>query len=282
MDVIVFGNAFYPSGSPGRRFGEAATIEISRDVNGNGVADDPWYLIRGTHLNSPSPSEHLASQTWDDDTLDSTFPPASVAWLPVGASGQWATTGYLLPAAAFGGPVVVNPLGVESPDEGIYGYADMTPALILGDLTGDNAVDDPTVTPDRFYTVPDDPRVVGVTPGSGGGDALDIAWAVHPGTGAPAGLDGMDFIRIATAVNAVNGIFGEVSAEVAAVAIVRPLLRSDIDGNGVVNSADISAFLTRWLADITGQGPGAGDFSGDGVTNSSDISAFLVAWLARE
>ncbi len=54
---------------------------------------------------------------------------------------------------------------------------------------------------------------------------------------------------------------------------------ADWDGNGSVNSSDISAFLTTWLMSI-GDGGLAGDFSGDGVVNSSDIAAFLTAWLA--
>ncbi len=284
MDLIVFGNAFYPSGNPNRRFAEGATVEVSRDENGNGLADDPWYLIRGTHLGEPGtpPAAYLAFQTWDDDFDSPLYPPLSPAWLPPGASGQWTTTGYLLPAAVFSLPVVANPLGPGAEEEGIYGYADMSPTLILGDTNGDNIVDDPALTPERFYTIPDDPRTVGITPGSGGGDAIDIAWAVDPLTGEPAGLTSVDFVRITTAVNAVNGVLGEVSAEVAAVAIVRPVVRSDIDGDGAITSSDISAFLTLWLADVTGQSPGSGDFDGDGTTNSSDISAFLAAWLARE
>jgi len=284
MDLIVFGNAFYPSGNPGRRFAEAAVVEVSRDENGNGLADDPWYLIRGTHLGEPGtpPTACLASQTWDDDFDSALYPPLSPAWLPPGTSGQWTTTGYLLPAEIFALPVVTNPRGLGAEEEGIYGYADMSPTLILGDTDGDNIVDDPDVTPERFYTTPDDPFTVGISPGSGGGDAIDIAWAVDPLTGEPAGLTSVDFVRITTAVNAVNGVLGEVSTEVSAVAIVRPIMRSDINGDGVINSMDISEFLTLWLADVTGLSPGSGDFDGDGATNSSDISAFLTAWLARE
>lgn len=53
---------------------------------------------------------------------------------------------------------------------------------------------------------------------------------------------------------------------------------TDFDGNGTVNSADISAFLTAWLASQHGTS-WAGDFNGDTAVNSADISAFLTAWL---
>ncbi len=53
---------------------------------------------------------------------------------------------------------------------------------------------------------------------------------------------------------------------------------ADWDDDGAVNSNDISAFLTSWLASI-GAGDLAADFNNDGQVNSNDISAFLTAWL---
>jgi hypothetical protein len=46
----------------------------------------------------------------------------------------------------------------------------------------------------------------------------------------------------------------------------------------LVNSADISAFLTAWLTSLE-QGTMEADFNGDAAVNSSDISAFLSEWL---
>ena len=46
-----------------------------------------------------------------------------------------------------------------------------------------------------------------------------------------------------------------------------------------MNSSDISAYLTSWLASVA-DGTTAADFNFDGGVNSSDISAFLTAWLA--
>ncbi|HYE03314.1 MAG TPA: GC-type dockerin domain-anchored protein [Phycisphaerales bacterium] len=53
----------------------------------------------------------------------------------------------------------------------------------------------------------------------------------------------------------------------------------DFNRDCVVNTADISAFLAAWFADLA-NGTHAADFNADGVTNTSDITAFLSAWFA--
>ena len=52
----------------------------------------------------------------------------------------------------------------------------------------------------------------------------------------------------------------------------------DWNDDDVVNSTDISAFLTSWLDSVT-NGNLIADFNADTVVNSTDISAFLTAWL---
>jgi len=54
---------------------------------------------------------------------------------------------------------------------------------------------------------------------------------------------------------------------------------ADWNASGTVTTADISAFLTDWFADIA-NGTSIADFNGSGVTNTSDLSAFLGAWFA--
>jgi hypothetical protein len=67
----------------------------------------------------------------------------------------------------------------------------------------------------------------------------------------------------------------EGAVECVQVAVCRP----DWNQDQVVNSSDISAFLTTWLASVQ-DGTLEADFNEDQTTNSSDISAFLTAWLA--
>lgn len=53
---------------------------------------------------------------------------------------------------------------------------------------------------------------------------------------------------------------------------------ADWNGDGTINSNDISAFLGDWLASVQ-DGTLDADFDRDGQVNSNDISAFLSAWL---
>ncbi|MBK7406238.1 MAG: hypothetical protein IPJ41_16940 [Phycisphaerales bacterium] len=222
LDFIVFGNAFWSGGNANRRWAEPGVVEVSLDANGNGLADDAWFLIPGSHL--PDPPTAWRSQTWDDDASDPLYPPAYSWWVPPGEHGVWQTWAFRLPAHPFEDAILVeNPNGPFATTEGVWGYADCSPTLVLGDLDGDGVVDAPGLPPERFYTVPDDPLTVGVDAGSGGGDAFDIAWAIDAGTGAPAQLRGIDFVRITNATNVVLGPFGERSAEVCGVAEVRAL-----------------------------------------------------------
>jgi len=241
MDAIVFGNAFWVGGDPNAHWAECATIEISLDENHNGVPDDPWFLIPGSHI--VDPAEQLSVMTWDDDVGDATYPPDLASWIPAGASGVWETEAYALPVELFGVPTVTNPSS-DSAVEGIYGYAEYTPTRVLGDWNGDGAVDDPGATPEDFYTVPDDPLVVGITEGSAGGDAFDIAWAIDPQTGAPAQLDGFDFIRLTAAVHSVMGVLGEKSPEIDAVADAAPDPFGDLDDDHDIDLADVSTWRT--------------------------------------
>lgn len=65
-----------------------------------------------------------------------------------------------------------------------------------------------------------------------------------------------------------------------------PQCPADVNGDGMVNSADISAYLTDWNAAVNPGGcppppdPCPADINGDGTVNSADISASLTVWLA--
>jgi len=272
MDAIVYGNAHWQSGSPQRRFAECVTIEISLDANGNGIADDAWYLIPGSHITDLD--GQFLEVLWDDNVNDASYPPADADWIPPGAHGVWSTSGYALPTAIFGATVLVNP----SPDptiEGVFGYADSSPTLVLGDLDADNVVDDAAMTPEEFYTWPDDPRAVGMSPGAGGGDAFDIAWAVDPETGEPANLPGFDFIRLTTAVNFVLPPFGEKSGEIDAVADVRPDPWGDVDRDDDIDLWDVAVLQTCFGEVPLGDECQVVDLGDDHVVERLDATALL-------
>lgn len=274
IDAIVYGNASFVAGDPQRRFAEAGVIEIAQDLTGNGQPDGPWYLIPGSHLAAGSAIGRDA-MLWD--AVDPLLPPTNASWFPTGESSPMMTWAYSLPSVVFGVSVLVNPnLGGGDPTvQGVFGYADCSPTLRLGDLTGDDVVDDFVITPEEFYTSPSDPRRVGVSPGSGGGDGFDIAWAIDPATGEPAGIDSFSFIRITTGVPyGTPGLFGEISTEIDAVARVRAVVPgADWDGDGIVTIGDYFAFLTDFFGSNA-------DVDGDGLTTIGDYFSFLTQFFA--
>ncbi|MBC7834817.1 MAG: hypothetical protein H7Y88_06925 [Phycisphaerales bacterium] len=72
---------------------------------------------------------------------------------------------------------------------------------------------------------------------------------------------------------------GEIDgADLTLLAELAGLSGADFDGNGAIGSADITAFLVAWFADLAG-GTLAADFNQSGVTSSVDITAFLAAWF---
>jgi len=256
LDAIVYGNAFWAGGDASRRFAEGGIIEISRDVNGNGIADDPWYVVRAQVMPAV-PATVLQSQSWDNSAGTPT-PPANTSWYPappwfVGWPSSYVTQAYRLPPA-LEVSVLVNPGGPGATAEAYWGLADLSPTMVLGDLDGGGLVDDPLMSPSDFYTSPDNPFEVGITPGTGGGDAFDIAWAVDAQTGAAAGLEGFDFIRISTGANRVDFMLGEMSTEVGGVARVRARPGFfDLTGDGVADVEDLYAFEAA-AVDLTGEG----------------------------
>jgi hypothetical protein len=51
-----------------------------------------------------------------------------------------------------------------------------------------------------------------------------------------------------------------------------PPLVGDLDGDGVVNGADLGIMLTSWGS------AGAGDLNGDGIVDGADLGIILTSW----
>jgi hypothetical protein len=279
LDCIVFGNAYWVSNDPRQRWAEPAHVEIMRDVDSDGLPgtcpEEVWYLVPGSH--TPDAST-WRTQTWDD-VLGDPFPPANTSWFPDDDDGQYTTSAFEVPASIYSTPGVVA--SAASPLEVLFGYADLSPTLKLGDLTGNNIVDDANMPPESFYTMPDNPWRIGVTPGSGGGDAFDIANAVDPQSWQPANLDGFDFVRITVAIDAVFGLLGEMSTEIDAVSAVQPVTcPGDWTGDGVIDLVDL--LRARNAIGIEDPDTGfsiPGDTVHDGVHDLADVARLRGAYL---
>lgn len=294
LDAIVFSNTFWYAADANLHSGELATIEIMPELNGNNIPGDyqgeTWYIIAGSHLSEPN---DYRTQFWDKDDPDLFGYPNYTGW-----PDTYETGGFeLFPNYENVGTeyepvwVLVNPYrddGDPNNDhlEAYWGYAEYTPGLKRGDRDADDANDSYGDCPDMpaglFYTVPDDPFTVGMTAGAGGGDAFDISWAVEPNSFVPANLDSFRYIRITTAVHerefGDGGVLGEVSAEIDAVADVRPF--GDIDGDQDVDNDDLYLFSLAWLSQWPdGNFEPAADFVVDNEIDFKDYAKFACGYL---
>ena len=225
LDAIVYGNGFWQGRNPKMKWQEPGVIEISKDANGNGIADDTWYVIKGSHTPAVPSSLWM---TEEYDKTDAAYLPSDKAVYPDNSSAYGmayypsyadhiSLSGYQIPSALSGSHTNPNTNGAEE----VWGYADCSPSLFLGDMDANDSRDDLSITSEEFFTTPDDPKATGMTPGSGGGDAFDIAWA-KDAAGNSANLDGFDFIRITTGPDVWTEDYGEMSTEIDAVADASP------------------------------------------------------------
>jgi len=200
LDCIVYSNAFWTAGDPQRKWEEPALIEISEDVNSNGLADDAWYLIPGSRGFSYTPFPAVSEPAGRDND------PPQATTLMAGTIRNPNSTD-------------VNPS--NNAVEYTWGYAKLNPTM---QPYLDN------------YARPDDPQAVGITPGSGGGDAFDIAWAVDA-TGAPARITRFHFIRLTSFITRNYAGLGFASPEIEAVADVAADI--DTDGDGILDDYEV-------------------------------------------
>jgi hypothetical protein len=290
-DFIVFGNAFYVFGNPALRWMEPGVIEASIDLNANGLADDPWYTLRGSRWIEQDASDPLAPPGVKQTNRLITASSVPASWIPAHRAGQpsWIESAWELSGEGFAGPSG-SPIVADPADGSItWGYADCSPTLLLGDLDGDNIVDAPAIDPARFYSCPprSDLPAGARTPFSGGGDAITIEGAIDS-QGRPVTLQAIDFVRIRSAVvSDFTSPFGENSVEVGGVSrvLIRP--RADMGGqggslghDGIIDNNDFIVFIDLFfsqspLADLGSEGGAEGP---DGTFDNNDFIVF-ISWV---
>jgi len=210
VDFTIFGNAM-PD------WCEAGAIQVMKDENQNGLADDTWYLIAGSdyyfeNTDSDFQIEYFNPQNetddilWIDQNKDSGF-------VFVNSIHQHA---YYPSANYFPG---INQNSQTYSGLKIQGNIDpKNPGNILSFHRGFGFADNmPRGT--APYHIPDNPYTIEKE--NSGGDAIDISWAVDE-NGEHVFLDEINFIRISTAINNHAGQLGEISTEVSGIIDVAP------------------------------------------------------------
>jgi hypothetical protein len=223
VDFTIYGNATSTWSEPG-------IIQVMKDENKNGIADDTWYEIAGSeHFWNSTTSNYAV--TYQNNGLNQA---GDIQWtdnqnqsglIPVNSYHQQAyypKTDLFptIPADKYilGGTRLTNPIDLSNPGQVIsyhktFGYADNTPVLSYTEKL-----------PDNPYT----PAVEG-----SGGDAIDIDWAVDANK-KPVKLDEINFIRIYTGMNAIAGWLGEISTEVTGIRDVEPASVSGVQSVVVI------------------------------------------------
>jgi len=209
-DFNILGNAFYassnpnPDASPEGGSSEPGIVMVSRDDNNNGLPDDKWYELAGSEYHKSTtihnytltyyrtPFDHVATPVKSTSIIDDTY----IAWhSSKGENGyvyknayhkqdyypQWIKEDKL----SFTGTILPNNAVDESGDGSYYvlycygyGYADNHPN--------------------------NDPN---------NRSKFNIEWAVDE-NGKQVSLDGIDFVKVYTALNQYAGNLGETSTEI--------------------------------------------------------------------
>lgn len=220
-DFIVYGNAYFKGGNAEQVWQEPGTVWVMADANGNGLPDDAWYLL------APA-CKSAASDSWtalvDGASATETVVYDKAAVSAAYGSSWWPAEADSADSLSFPGVLVLpDSIYVASGTTPILrGLADTAPTLILGDLDGDDSLDGtadyPGIAPVYFYGRADAVGDRSIDPKSGGGAAMDLAWAVDPAASfEPVTLSSAKWVKIASGTRLINGATGDFSCEVDAV-----------------------------------------------------------------
>ena len=243
-DFIVYGNAFWNNS-------EAGCIQVSKDgTTWYDIAGSMYYTksTKGATITytNPNPSEDKGITAAASNkgtladvpyalTVNGTTTSGTVtkntfhnhSWFPLNANyfvdsgtrkemakvdefsfvSRTLNSDNITSTLPFKGTLLTDYPGTGKTDQIGFGYCDVHPNRTLGSTIAYN--------PYQTFTSSSDYNTK--TEGTGGGDPIDIAWAVDS-KGAPANLSSVKYVRIYTGMAQMNGIFGEISTEVCGVA----------------------------------------------------------------
>ena len=279
-DLQIFGNSFQAaSSSSSGGSSEPGIVMVSRDMNGNGIPDDPWYELAGSEHNHPKTQKNFTITYYKpDDSQFGTLKPNqyhneyirwtcnsvdslqegyvrknyfhSQSYWPQWYEGETLTfTGTKLRCNA-----------VDESGQGTYyvqhfvdwGYVDNRPDWHYGYGAGDFA-DDMSL-------------------------GFKIDWAVD-NDGNPVNLKTIDFVKVYSGVLQDCGWIGETSTEVAGAIdlhpdAVAPHIKGDVNADGKVNVSDVTTLINMILGVLPIDKPLA-DVNSDGNVNVSDVTALI-------
>ena len=198
-DLKIYGNAYYDmfgtlTGALGGS-AEPGIVLVSKDTNGNGLADDEWYELAGSEYNSPATTKNYTITYYRPSS-----PKEDVKWTDnKGNEGyvyrnDYHTTNSYYPA-----------------------WIKEDQITFHGSRLKDNTVNEPHENmPEHWVGYCYAWGYADNHPNNTEYSQFKIDWAVDK-DGKPVHLDGIDFVKIYTAVNQNCGWLGEASTEIQAV-----------------------------------------------------------------
>lgn len=202
-DFIVEGNAFYADATLGAAGGgscEPGIVMVSKDINGNGKPDDPWYELAGSEYTNPKTihdyritytrpaTNHVATpDPVQKYRIDTTF----VHW-----SDNRGNEGYLVKIKSH-----LQPYYPEWIDNGTLTF------------DGARLPDNYEFKNNQYYLHPYNYGYVDNHPDTCSLAQLDIEWAVKA-DGTPIHLDRIHFVKVYNAMHQQCGMLGETSTEI--------------------------------------------------------------------
>lgn len=280
-DLQIFGNAFQSSSRPELLGGssESGIVMVSRDINGNGVPDDPWYELAGSEHNHPKTQKHFTITYYKPD--DSQFGPLSmnqyhdqyIRW--TSNSVDSLQEGYVRknyfhsqsywPMWVDGETLTFEGTKLRCNAQNFSATADDWHLYFFDWGYVDNR-------PDDGYGYVRNPNIPAAEELNKG---FKIDWAVDD-DGNPVDLKQIDFVKVYNGMLQDCGWLGETSTEVCgaidlhpdAVAAAEP---GDVNGDGSVTSADVTV-LYNYLLGNDNSNLVNPDVNGDGSITSADVT----------
>jgi hypothetical protein len=209
IDFTIFGNAFSGSSEPG-------VVWVMQDENQNGLPDDTWYGIAGSHHFHSKTVQNYEITYFKNDSRDVLWRDNSGGTGRITANNfnlqEYYPTEQYFPqyprdSVTFRGTLLNTDIDFSNSQEikvkpPAFGYADSHPRKQGVDL----------FVPDNPYTKDAE---------GAGGDPIDISWAVDS-LGNYVELDSIHFVKIVSGSLATAGWLGEISTDVAWVEPVKP------------------------------------------------------------
>ena len=292
LDLQIFGNAFTQTGSATAGSSEPGIVMVSRDVNGNGLADDPWYELAGSEYGSKSTYHHYEITYYRPDEGHVPVPQnpfftdtQHIRWTAVNHDLGTTSEGYIAQNSFH--KQSYWPQWVDEPTITISGA--LLPENFEDDGSGQNFVQDfkgwgyVDNRPDYNYEEALTDSISEIC-----NMGFDIGWAVDE-QGQRVKLPYIDFVKVYTALNQQLGWIGETSTEVKGAIDLHPdeplpveHKRGDVNDDGDVDAIDLNIMINILLGtDVADNYGGRADVNGDGTPDGNDLNDIINIILGK-